>query len=391
MSDDSSLRAAASSGLDPRGQTRGQRRLGRAGRSPGCSFDVLDPLRRATAASDLGNLTRRLEDAHAMLGGDLAQLEADIGVLIAEATATPDRARHAAAHLLGRPGKRIRPLCVMLGAELAELAIDDAVRDLALASELVHAATLLHDDVIDEGTERRGAATARLVYGNTASILGGDYLLVEALVRVARVEAESATPGLLPSLLQTIAEMVAAEALQLEQRESFVPSSDTYFDIIDGKTASLFRWALTAPARLGRLPEPQRQALADAGTALGLAFQLADDALDLEGDPRTTGKDLLSDLRQGKLTWPLLVAVEHDPTLALEIVRQNDQARRGEVDAGDTADLTARIIASGAVDATRELARHEAARARRALLLLPEGRARTALELVATAAAERSR
>src|SRR5690606_29233929 len=180
------------------------------------------------------------------LEDDLTRLDRELEELSAAATCAPDLAKQAAVHLIGRPGKRIRPVCVLLGARLAGLPAAVDLGAAAVACELVHAATLLHDDVIDEGTERRGAPAARTVYGNSASILAGDYLLVEALERVSRAGADSTPPArrmeLMQSLLHTIAQMVAAEALQLEQRGRFRPALDSYLRVIEGKTASLFRW-----------------------------------------------------------------------------------------------------------------------------------------------------
>src|SRR5690606_25678383 len=189
--------------------------------------------------------------------------------------------------------------------------LDAQVRDLAVACELVHAATLLHDDVIDEGTERRGAPAARVIYGNSASVLAGDALFTEALRLVGR----AGVPGLLDELLTVIAEMVDAEALQLERRGRLDLSREAYLRVIRGKTATLFRWALRAGGGAAGLGAGQVDALGEAGASLGLAFQLTDDLLDLDGDPAVTGKDALADLRQGKVTWPVILACEREPDL----------------------------------------------------------------------------
>jgi geranylgeranyl pyrophosphate synthase len=189
------------------------------------------------------------------------------------------------------------------------------LRELAVACELVHAATLLHDDVIDQGQERRGAQTARVLFGNPASVLGGDHLLVDALRRVRLCGQDR----LLGRLFEVIGEMIAAEAVQLERRGHFAPDRAVYDRVVHGKTAVLFGWAMEAGAEVGGDDPAIGQALARAGTALGLAFQLVDDALDLEGDAAVTGKDSLLDLREGKLTWPLIVACEQDPGLVEEL------------------------------------------------------------------------
>ena len=343
-------------------------------------IDVMGSLSGASARAGLVSLAERLERVRAWLCDDLTLLEAKISELVARSTASDDLARQAAAHLLARPGKRIRPICVMLGAQLTDVVVDDRIREVAVACELVHAATLLHDDVIDEGAERRGAAAARMVYGNSASILAGDHLLIEALQRVAR----AGSPALLDSMLATIDEMVAAEALQLAQRDSWSPDRATYLQVIEGKTASLFRWALTAAARLSEDDGLDIAALSEAGNALGMAFQLIDDVLDLEGDPARTGKDLFADLMQGKLTWPLIIASEHDRALAADV-----RALIADFDADKAAGIVARIRETGAVADTRAFAGEQRMIARAALATLPQSRARHAIEAVIDAAIER--
>jgi octaprenyl-diphosphate synthase len=389
MSDDSSLPTSVATGSPPTTVTL-----------PGTAVRavieplVIEPLCTASNRVGLADLAARLSDLRLWMADDLSRLETDLGDVhaLADGQEDHDVARRAAAHLLAQPGKRIRPLCVMLGAQLAGVAVDERVRSVAVACELIHAATLLHDDVIDEGTERRGAAAARVVYGNSASILGGDYLLVEALERVAAVAADCLDPArseLLPGLLNTITQMVAAEALQLELRGSFRPDRSTYLQVIDGKTASLFRWALSAAGLLGGMPSDQRQALATAGTALGMAFQLIDDVLDFEGDPGDTGKDLFADLRQGKLTWPLIVAATRDETLTDDVRLLCERAICGELDADAAAHIVERISATGALDDTRAFAEQQRDGALAALGSLPDSAARRALELVVHAAVGR--
>ncbi|MBW2732066.1 MAG: polyprenyl synthetase family protein [Deltaproteobacteria bacterium] len=318
----------------------------------------------------------RLADLREWLADDLAAVEAEISLLLQPGGSV---AKRAAQHLLGRPGKRVRPICTLLGARLGHGRLDNArlrqARELGLACELTHAATLLHDDVIDWGTERRGAPTARVIYGNTASVLGGNQLLTAALRRVHSVDEHD----LLHRLLAVIDLMVEAEALQLEQQQRFDPNPATYNRIIAGKTASLFRWALEAGAMVAGLSDVEIESAGEVGLRLGLAFQLVDDVLDLRGDPAVLGKDALADLKQGKVTWPLLVALERDSELApnlQELVEGDGAAEVG-------VDLVRRVLATGAVQATRERADAEIGRANAALARLPSGRARDALSTVA--------
>ncbi len=293
-----------------------------------------------------------------------------------------DLAWRAARHLLGQPGKRIRPLGVVLAARIGGRGFDGPVRDAALAAELAHAATLLHDDVIDLGTERRGAPASRVLYGNAASVLGGDHLLLEVLRRL-----EGLPRALTTSMVSTIARMVHAEALQLERRRRFDPDPAVYLEVVEGKTAALFEWSLAAGGRLAGLDEARVATLGRSGLALGMTFQLVDDLLDLTGDPAETGKDRCADVREGKLTWPLLVAAERDPEVALRL-RAVAAAER-EPTPDEAAALVEAIRATGAIDATRREAERHAERAHRALDPLPPGPGRRAMHTLIDAALDR--
>ena len=360
----------------------------------GIPVSAMEPLREVSRRAGLGKLANQLSDLRTWMRVDLEALEAELRSIdgFAEQELSRDLAQKAAQHLLERPGKRIRPLCLLLGTQLAEESIDSRIRDLAISAELVHAATLLHDDVIDEGSERRGAPAARMVFGNSASILAGDYLLIEALGRVQ--SAGEGFPGreaLLSTLLDTIREMVAAEAEQLERRGRFDPSRAAYLRIIEGKTASLFRWALQAGAVAAEKPESLIQSLGKVGLAIGMAFQLVDDLLDLEGDPEEFGKDLFADLEQGKLTWPVIVACEQDPEIEAHVKMLYSSSQEGTLESDDLIKLVHRIRDTGALEATREMARTQQQIAQEELSGVPDGLARRALETVIGAAVERSR
>jgi octaprenyl-diphosphate synthase len=219
-----------------------------------------------------------------------------------------------------------------------------------------------------------------MIYGNAASIFAGDWLLVDALRRVRRARV----PGTLDRLLEVIDEMIFAESVQLERRGKLDADRDAWLKIVEGKTAALFRWAMWAGGRAGGLDENACAALERFGLHLGVAFQAVDDLLDLAGDPAATGKSLGVDLREGKMTHPLVVALEVEPGLAPLVAA----IARGEAD-GD--ELGGALERTGALDATRALARNRAAEALTALGQLPRGRARDALATVAQAAVERDR
>ncbi len=228
---------------------------------------LIDRLATLCRGRGLERLGDRIAVLGALAGPDLAVVEAALGDL----PRGPAVVLRGAAHLLDLGGKRLRPLCVALAAR-AGRGFSDEARELAVAVELIHSATLLHDDVVDDGDVRRGAATARRLYGNAASIFAGDWLLVEALRRVRQTKI----PGVLERLLSVIAEMILAESAQLENRGRLQVDRALYLHIVEGKTAALFRWAMFAGARAGGLDERQCHALEGFGLDLGVAFQAVD-------------------------------------------------------------------------------------------------------------------
>ncbi|MFN7973893.1 MAG: polyprenyl synthetase family protein [Acidobacteriota bacterium] len=278
--------------------------------------------------------------------------------------------------MLLRPGKRIRPMCVLLAAELGR-GKSEATLALAAAAELVHGATLLHDDVIDEGEQRRGAPAARMLEGNAASVLAGDWLLTTALCQVRA----TAVDGALDDLLAVLQALVAAEALQLDGRGNLDPDVATYERIVDGKTASLFRFCLGAGARAGGVDDRARRALEAFGARLGRVFQLTDDLLDYGGDPAATGKALYEDLRQGKATYPLILALERDPALRATIEHALQDGMTDWRAIG--ADVRRRIDRAGALHDARARAAEVTRDAVAELEHVPDGPTRRALAAVA--------
>ena len=276
----------------------------------------------------------------------------------------------AARHLVVAGGQRIRPMALLLSAACFG-DIPPAARELAVVVEMVHAATLLHDDVIDDGDTRRGVPTARRLYGNAVSVLAGDLMLTHALDRTARHAVD-----VLPDLLVTLRRLVDGEVIQLRGRTSLDLSEATYNRILLDKTASLFGWATGAGARVAGAGAKDVEHLVAFGELLGTAFQLVDDALDYEGDGRRMGKPLLADLREGKVTLPLALTALHTPSLLADVALV--RAGNDEV----IEEISRKVRASGACAEVRRRASVATARARTCLSKLTPSAARELLDVV---------
>jgi octaprenyl-diphosphate synthase len=285
-----------------------------------------------------------------------------------------------AEHIVGGGGKRLRPMLVLLAARAAGHAGDDHVQAAAVV-EFIHTATLLHDDVVDESDLRRGRSTANSIWGNSASILVGDYLYSRAFQMMVELDRMR----VMQVMADTTNAIAEGEVLQLMHLNNPDTDEAAYSRVIERKTAVLFAAATRVGAILGGLPRAQEDALAAFGLDLGFAFQIADDVLDYVADAQALGKNVGDDLAEGKATLPVIHALAHAPDA--------QRARiRAAIEAGDVSALPVIVDAirsAGSIDYAHARAREYAARAEAALDVLAPSPWRDALVSVARYAIDR--
>ncbi len=271
-------------------------------------------------------------------------------------------------YIIDAGGKRLRPLLALLSAKLIEGECRQEHIKLAAVIEFIHTATLLHDDVVDISELRRGRPTANANWGNAPSVLVGDFLYSRAFQILVDIGCMPLM-GLLSDTTNTIAE---GEVLQLTRAGQAETDEATYFDVIRSKTAVLFAAACEGSAILSNQTESQ-QALFDYGMNLGIAFQLVDDILDYEGDPKETGKNIGDDLAEGKPTLPLIYVLEHG--------NESEKALIHEAISTKSADRLAEVLttvqSTGALDYCRQAAEHYSLQAEQALKPLPDSETKT--------------
>ena len=218
------------------------------------------------------------------------------------------------AYLASAGGKRLRPLITALGARAVNA--QGSIARLMCVGELLHLGSLLHDDVVDDGVERRGKPAAQRVYGNPASVLAGDVCLAKSISLASKEAGLTAVQH----LAEAVVGMAEGEVLQLQHIGNLDLDLATYTDIIQRKSARLIAWCAAAGAwREGK--EDLAQALMQYGIEVGIAFQITDDVLDYIGDKRLTGKRRGKDLAEGKLTLPLVIALNASPSLRERLQR----------------------------------------------------------------------
>ncbi len=284
-------------------------------------------------------------------------------------------------YIVSAGGKRIRPRLVLLFAEA--LGFDGPERfELAAIVEFIHTATLLHDDVVDESALRRGRQTANALFGNAASVLVGDFLYSRAFQMMVGIKRMRVLE-VLADATNVIAE---GEVLQLMNMHDPDLDVDDYLRVIRFKTAKLFEASARLGAVLADAGRETEEACADYGRSLGTAFQLVDDLLDYGGDTRTLGKNVGDDLREGKPTLPLLVAMARCTDAERLLMRHSIE--HGENERLD--EILAIVRRTGALEATRDAARAEADKARASIAALPESTARQALLELCARSVERS-
>ena len=265
-------------------------------------------------------------------------------------------------HLISSGGKRLRPILTLAAAGLCDYPGDGHVK-LAAAVEFMHTATLLHDDVVDESDMRRGKPAARMLWGNEASVLVGDFLLGQAFKMMVEV-------GSLPCLdvLSTAAAVIAeGEVMQLSASKDTATSEDAYLQVIRAKTAALFAAACEVGPMLARRPKAEIEACRGFGMNLGIAFQLIDDALDYGGSSSKLGKNVGDDFREGKITLPVVLSFRRGSPQEREFWRRT--LERGEIQPGDLETALATMKRHRAIEDTIDRARHYGKMARDALEL----------------------
>jgi octaprenyl-diphosphate synthase len=284
-------------------------------------------------------------------------------------------------YLLSGGGKRLRPALVLMVTRFGSPDYEKSIA-LAAAVEMLHTATLVHDDVVDNSLVRRGNPTLNATWSQGATVLMGDYLFA----RAANLAAESENVRIISIFSDTLTVICSGELEQIFGRVGRAPTLDEYHRRIYAKTASLFAAGAETGAILGGLPESQVQALRDYGHYLGMAFQIIDDVLDFTGDQASLGKPVANDLRHGIITLPVILFLENRP----------DHPTIGRILAYDTLEdseivaVVDEIRASGAVDAAVDEARQFTAAARAALSPLPDSQSRQTLLDLAQFVVERS-
>ena len=298
-----------------------------------------------------------------VLAVDMAAVNALIRARMASEHAP--RIPEVTAHLVEAGGKRLRPMLTLAAARMCGY---DGPYHIHLAAtvEFIHTATLLHDDVVDESTRRRGRPTANLLWDNKSSVLVGDYLFSRSF----QLMVETGSLRVLDILANASATIAEGEVLQLTAAQDLATTEAIYLQVVRGKTAALFSAATVVGGVIAGASGAVTRALFDYGDALGIAFQIADDLLDYGGSAAVIGKNTGDDFRERKVTLPVIKAVaKASPEERAFWVRVIGQGQQGD---GDLAHAKALMERHGAMAAARDEALMWAARARAALVAVPE-------------------
>ncbi len=293
---------------------------------------------------------------------DLRLVEKDLSV---ESVAGVESATAIAAHLQSGGGKRLRPILLLLAARMTGQ-VNPAVIHMGTVVELIHAATLIHDDVIDMAETRRGRPSSNVVWGNHTAVLAGDWLYMQAF-QIALRERNFHVLDMLINLTQM---MVEGELLQLERLGKIAVSEADYMQLIDRKTACLFSVCAKLGAHVGGAEESAETRLGDYAWNLGIAFQLVDDVLDFTAREKTLGKPVGGDLREGKVTLPLIYALQSASAEERSQIARVLSDR--SYDAVSFASVLAMIERHRGVARVRERAQHFTDRARAIINTFPD-------------------
>jgi len=303
---------------------------------------------------------------HERLAEALAEDLGRVNAMIRERMASEHAPRipEVTAHLIEAGGKRLRPMLTLAAARMCGYDGPFHIH-LAATVEFIHTATLLHDDVVDESTQRRGRPTANLLWDNTSSVLVGDYLFARSF----QLMVETGSLRVLDILANAAATIAEGELLQLTAARNLATTEETYLKVVRGKTAALFSAATEVGGVIAGMDEETVRALFAYGDALGVAFQMVDDVLDY-GGTSAIGKNIGDDFRERKLTLPVIKAVaKSDADERAFWVRTIEKGQQGD---GDLEQALAILARHGAVEAARQEAIGWIAKAKAEMAKLPE-------------------
>ncbi|WP_018388634.1 polyprenyl synthetase family protein [Ancylobacter sp. FA202] len=322
------------------------------------------------------SFTPAVTGSEASLAGIVTLVQADMGrvnaLILSRTGSDVAMIPEVAQHLISSGGKRLRPMLTLATGALAGYEGEGTVK-LAASVEFMHTATLLHDDVVDDSEMRRGKLAARMLWGNEASVLVGDFLLGQAFRMMIEVGNMRAL-----DILSTAAVVIAeGEVAQLAAAKNIGTDEDAYLAVIRGKTAELFAAACEVGPVLAGRSEAEQAACRAYGMNLGIAFQLVDDALDYGGSQADLGKNVGDDFREGKITLPIVLAVRRGDEAERDFWRRC--LEQGEIGEGDLEQALALLLRHGAIAETVERARAYGAAAKQALDVFPASPARDAL------------
>ena len=313
---------------------------------------------------------QNFEDIQNLIRSDIQQTDQ---VLIDHLSSDVALINQMSQYIIGAGGKRLRPLLLLLSARATNYQ-GDHHHLMAVVIELIHTATLLHDDIVDESNTRRGKDTANEVWGNAASVLVGDFLYSRAFEMMVKPNSMR----IMTLLSKATNEIAQGEVMQLLNCQNPALNEDEYYRVIERKTAVLFQAATQIGAILSNVDDKQESALKDYGLHLGNAFQIIDDVLDYESDFETMGKEVGDDLSEGKTTLPMIYAIENtageEQALLISAIENADNSKIKEI---------IRILQSvNAFDYTRQKAQESANLAKKALDALPDSDYKTAMILL---------
>lgn len=313
-----------------------------------------------------------INQIRASVEAEFAQVNA---LIIEQLHSDVDMVENVGQYIVDAGGKRLRPLLALLAAASLGEVTDKHIK-FAAVIEFIHTATLLHDDVVDISTLRRGRPTANAEFGNAPSVLVGDFLYTRAFQLMVQLD-DMRVLKLMADVTNLIAE---GEVMQLVRAGDPNTSREQYFDVITHKTAILFAAACEGAAMLNGESDETLKTMHDIGLNLGIAFQLIDDVLDYEGDPETTGKNVGDDLNEGKPTLPLIHAMQQASSADAELIADALRTKSAE----HLAEIIELAAKTGGIAETRSAAEACCDLVNEALATLAPSAAKTSLETLAT-------